>query len=229
MQRALMRAAILCVMFAMVCVLSTSSRADSLIGLTGVNPDISIQAPNSPEVFLTYNISGSTGHLHVDGIPTTLYPNGYPGSSAQVINSGDFTLDAYLDLSNNDALSSTPTSSFTISGSLSAAPATTLLTGTLTAFGFYGDEGFLMFDVTFNVTGGTLQSAYGSTGYAIFSATPEEFHSTFDTSFSSALGDTGGGDVQALSAPAPSPAVLPAGLVLVSGVGLRRRFIRTRS
>ena len=100
----------------------------------------------------------------------------------------------------------------------------TLLTGSLTNFGFAGDATGMLFEFEFDVTGGDLAPAYsGAPGGVIMSSTLNSFSgfgSDFDNLIFDILG-TGGGISD--TAPIPEP-----GTALLLGLGLALMGSRQR-
>lgn len=93
-----------------------------------------------------------------------------------------------------------------------------LLTGTLNNFGFFGDALGMVFEFTFDVTGGDLLSAYsGRSGGIIMSSALNSF-SGFGSNFDNLIiGIPGTGGGIADIAPVPEPGT---GLLIMTGLAL---------
>lgn len=142
------------------------------------------------------------------------------GGGPQNITGGVFDLDAVID-GNGDLAAGTNT--ITISGIVSTLgySSGTLLTGTLTDFGFIDPPGGDIFEFLFSVTGGDLAASFGSLGGVILDANflSSAFYGTFTADFHNlGQGGTGYGAGTSDTAPVPEPATLA--LVLLGGGGL---------
>lgn len=177
------------------------------------------QAHTNPDLFspnLTVTYTASNGLFKVTG-DTSAYtlPNGSGPDDVTDVTSGfspgSFTLSATI--GTNGVFSS---GSLTISGAIDALsiPASTLLQGTITAFGFLGNSSPTPdeFDFRFNVTGGALASAFGSVGGTLLHPGNTPFNNSFTSSFS----NDGFGTADTKAVPEPSSALL----VVMSLLGL---------
>lgn len=149
--------------------------------------------PPSPDIvsqFITVDYAAATGTLSADGYALEL-ADGVGGPEA--IRGGTFGLHAILDDLGNLQAGGT----LSIGGTIPTIGANsgTLLTGTLTSFGFRPVGGDPL-EFLFEVTGGDLAGLYGELGAVILSGTG------FAGSFAS---DFGSGIMQSVSDTAPVP------------------------
>ncbi len=160
--------------------------------------------------FITVDYTASTDALTADGFATTIDL----GGGQQPITSGTFDLDAEI-----NGLGGLVSGAISIGGTVAALGfnSGTLLTGTLTAFGF-PDGGGQTFEFLFDVTGGDAAGDYGSVGGILLSSTG------FGGSFGSDFGNNTGVSDTAPPLPEPGLAVLLLPLIfgLFRASGARR-------
>jgi len=145
----------------------------------GGNLNLTAQAPDLAAGFISTNYDATTGILSADGWPISF--NVDDGSTQDSIVGGQYQLSAQI----------TPTGqpvsgSLNITGTVSIpglVPSGTLLTGTLSQFGF-PDAGGDVFEFVYDVTGGDLAPYYhGETG-VILDARNSGFMGSFANNFS---------------------------------------------
>jgi hypothetical protein len=160
--------------------------------------------------FITVDYTASTDALTADGFASTIDL----GGGQQPITSGTFDLDAEI-----DGLGGLVSGTISIGGTVASLGfnSGTLLTGTLTAFGFPDGAG-QTFEFLFDVTGGDAAGGYGSEGGILLSSTG------FGGSFGSDFGNDTGVSDTAPAMPEPSGfIVFGIGAMVVGGAAVTRR------
>jgi hypothetical protein len=181
-----------------------------------------IQNPDLAALSLTTKYTpsaGSTGTFSINGWPTSFTVSN--GGSPQAISvTGTYNLTAQINKATGQFISG----SFTIGGTIptiSGANSGTLLTGTLTNFGF-GNSGGDFFQFLANITGGDLAHYYpGKLGIQV-DANNSGFTGSFMTSFASAASDTSTDNASMTVVPEPSTAMLIIGGLACFGFAARR-------
>jgi hypothetical protein len=161
--------------------------------------------------FITVDYTASGDALTADGLAATI---DLDGGGQQTITSGTFDLDATI-----DDLGSLVSGTIAIGGTVASLGfnSGTLLTGTLTAFGFPDGAG-QTFEFLFDVTGGDAAGDYGSVGGILLSNTG------FGGSFESDFGHADGVSDTAPAMPEPSGfIVFGIGAMVVGGAVVTRR------
>lgn len=200
-----MRTLILSVVVALLC-----AQADaSLIGLTKSTPDIF-----SDFITVSYNASSKTFTAQY-GSPETLDTDKITSHDSDIIN-GSFTITAAV---NNSGQATSGT--LTIDGTIPSRGynSGTLLTGTLTQFGYQNPPGGQVFDFIFTVTGGDMASLYGSKAGVNLSYVGNDFKGVFTSNFS----NTGMGETDTFSVPEPASMMVLAGGLLCAAIRRRRK------
>jgi len=178
-----------------------------------------LQAPDIISGFLDISYDAATDTLSVSGFALEIDDDGV--GPAETINGGSFDLSASIDASG--ALSG---GSVSIGGTIPSLGYSggTLLTGTLTAFGF-PDLGGDPLELLFDVTGGELAALYGAGSVGIILG-DTGFGGSFANSFDNLIaGMAGTGTGVSNTAPLPEPttgALLTQGLVGLAWSGRRR-------
>ena len=175
--------------------------------------------PDIVSAFIDVTYDADTDSFSASGFALELDDDG--SVPAEAISGGTFDLSAIID----DA-GALVGGSLTIGGTVASLGfnSGTLLTGTLTAFGF-PDAGGDPLEFLFDVTGGDLAPLYGSLpGGVILSFT--DFTGDFTADFDNLInGDPGTGSAVANVAPVPVPAAVwlfGSGLLGLAGLGRRR-------
>ena len=138
----------------------------------GASPDIYSDATAVSYDFMSMQLS-------VNGSAELLKPNNITDG---MFGSGTFSLTAMID--HGGVLSG---GSLSILGQVGPYNSGTLLSGTLTAFGFNGQ--FAPFEFLFTATGGDLMSLYGSNGGIILNLGGGTFNGSFSGDFDNDFGD----------------------------------------
>lgn len=171
-------------------------------------------APDITSGFIDVVYNAATDVLSASGFALTLEDNGVPPAT-DFSNPGAFSISATV-TGAGVATGGTLSIGGTVNGF-----GPTLLTGTLTAFGFPNAPGGNVFEFLFQVTGGALATpAYyglpGSTVGVILNAGANGFNGSFASSFNNNGGMAGMGAGVADTAPIPEPAALtPLALALL--------------
>lgn len=155
------------------------------------------------------NYVASTDAFTANGYAVSFYNGTLPAFD---IIDGTFQLNAFIDDSGSLSLGS---GNLSISGIVDTTPEQSfLLTGTLTAFGFY-ELNSALFEFLFNVTGGNMADLYGGVG----GVGGVILHSTgFSGNFGSDFSNSGAGfSDTGTTAPVPEPATLA---LLLMGIPL---------
>jgi hypothetical protein len=200
-------------------IIDVSPAKGSTIDLSAIqNPDLaalSLTTKYTPS-------AGSTGTFSITGWPTSFTVSN--GGSPQAISvTGTYNLTAQINKSTGQFISG----SFLIGGTIPTVPGAnsgTLLTGTLTNFGFQNGGGDF-FQFLANITGGDLAHYYpGKLGIQV-DANNSGFTGSFLSSFASADSDTSSDNASLTVVPEPTTAML-----LVCGLAcLRVAARRNRS
>ncbi len=209
------RASVLCLMAAAILVFASGAKAASL-NLIQQFPDIA-----STNILTTYAPGGANNFLAAGS--AVVYNDGVNPSSVILPTLGlpNWNISATIDNAGNASAGS-----LSITGLLAppvagqGGPTNTLLTGTLSAFGFPGGGGGDPLEFLFTVTGGDLAALMGTPVGVILNGTG--FSGSFDTAFT---GSSGTADTFAV--PIPGAAWLfGSGLLGLLGVGRWRRHRR---
>jgi hypothetical protein len=179
----------------------------------GSTLDLQQQNPDLYAGFLTaqYNpSSGSTGSFTATGWPISFNISGTSTPDYPTINGGTYSLSASI------SQTGLPLSgSLNVTGTIPGlATSGTLLTGTLSQFGFAPGGGDI-FEFIYNITGGDLAHFYhGKTG-VILTATGSDFTGSFTSSFATDASQAAS-DNFLMPVPEPSSALL---IMALLGVG----------
>jgi hypothetical protein len=206
-------------------IIDVSPAMGSTIDLSGIqNPDLaalSLTTQYTPS-------AGSTGTFSITGWPTSFtVSNGDIPQPITISPSGSYNLTAQINKVTGQLLSGT----ISIEGTIPTIPGVssgTLLTGTLTNFGFSnGASDFFQFLV--NITGGDLAHYYtGKMGIQV-DANNSGFTGSFLTSFASAASDTSSDNASMTVVPEPSTAMLLLGGLACFAVATWRNRSRVHS
>lgn len=193
--------------------LGAGSQAQAaLLGLT------LLDTPDIVSDFIDVSYDASTDSFTANGFARELDDDG--SVPAEAITDGTFNISATIDGSG-----SLTSGSLSIGGTVASLGfnSGTLLTGSLTAFGFL-DSGGDPLEFLFDVTGGDAAGLYGSIGGIILGATG--FGGNFTSDFDNLVGGVPGtGSAVANVAPVPLPAAIwlfGAGLLGLVGLGRNR-------
>lgn len=200
-----------------VCVFAGSAGAD-LLNLTQQPPDITMN-------FCYVSYSAGTGQLSVAGDPVTIDYDGTAPPDYDIIDDGAqlpvFQISIYVGSDGKlvDAMPST----LLISGQIDKPGEVfeTLLTGSVTEFGYDPNSPNRVFEFVFSVTGGSLAGEFGPYVGVILDAGAYQSGKAFAGSFSADFANTGLGVADAF--PVPEPATGALLLVGLAGVVIRRR------
>ncbi len=202
----------------------------SLIGLGQQPPDITVSAAT-----ISYN--AGTGLLTIVGTPTVIDYDGAAPPDYGIINGGvglirSFQVSITLD-SSGTLIGGVAGNDLAVVGLVdtdnSHTPSggeqfTTLLTGEVTRFGYSETAPYRLFDLLFSVTGGSLQSDFGSQVGLIFDAVSYQAGKAFTGSFATDFAGAGFGNGDLFLTPEPaSLALLLAGGL--GGLAIRRRRV----
>jgi hypothetical protein len=201
-------------------IIDVSPARGSTIDLSDIqNPDIaalSLTTKYTPS-------AGSTGTFTINGWPTSFTVATGDGPHAISV-TGTYSLTAQINKATGQFLSG----SFMIGGTIPTMPGInsgTLLTGTLTNFGF-GNGGGDFFQFLANITGGDLAHYYpGKLGIQV-DANNSGFTGSFMTSFASADSDTSSDNASLTVVPEPSTATVLCGGLACLTIAARRRRAR---
>ena len=195
----------------------------SLLATTAQAALLNMTLANFPDIvsgFIDVSYDASTQAFSASGFSLELKIS---GNSPEQITNGNFNLDATID--NNGSLFG---GTLTIGGTIASLGfnSGTLVTGTLTAFGFPDDGGDLL-EFHFDVTSGDAASLYGPRGGIILgnSGFDGYFSADFDN-LAAGITGTGFGATDTASIATPVPAALwlfGSGLLCLAGITRRRR------
>ncbi len=178
---------------------------------SGAELNLSLELPDVLSQFIDVDYDAGTNQFTATGFALELDDDGV--GAAEAIAGGTFDLTATIDAGGNLG-----GGTITIGGTVAALGfnSGTLLTGTLTDFGF-PDAGGDPLEFLFDVTGGDLAALYAGRPGGVILAGGTGFNGSFATNF------TGGGTTSADTAPVPTPGALV--FIGAAGLGLcaRRR------
>lgn len=181
-----------------------------------------LQLPDVVSGFIDVTYLAGTDTFAASGFSTELDDDGVaPNISLDA--PGNFGISATID--GSGALSA---GTITITGTIASEGynSGTLLTGDLTDFGYAGDASGIIFEFTFDVTGGDLASAYGGLPGGVILSTALNSFSGFGSDFDNLIGGyPGTGSGISDTAPVPEPST---GLLVLAGLAIlgRRGAVR---
>lgn len=199
------------------------ARGEHLYPLPDTAPDIFVA-----RIYVDYD--AKTGHFTAHGTARSIDFDG-AAPPDHLVESGSFGLNAYLDKTTG-ALTSGTLSIVGKIPSLGINSVETLLTGTLSEFGFSEPPGGELFEFFFKATDGRLQAYYSANGILVLNAVNSGFKGRFDTDFDSFLEARGVkygvGTADVFLSPEPTAAVAWSFLGPVVLVGVIYRWRNAR-